>query len=167
MRTGLLVAMLAATSCSVFAKDNPTYCDTNVQCVPLTCDTQQHRCIDPATALELTAVVPAIGPSAGGIRVLIQGKHFQPGMTVGIDGVIAEVTSISVTGDSAIINLPKGKRFCVPVPVRVKNPDGQIVISSTLFKYKVSPANFVAQQSVSLAAKLRRSGRCAFRLRGL
>jgi hypothetical protein len=89
----------------------------------------------PSSPLVL-AVIPARGPTVGGIRVQLDGEDFRPGMEIFFDGnpaVHAEV----IRPTMALCLLPQGRAGIVDVAVR--NPDGQTAVLRQSFTYYNTP----------------------------
>ena len=92
-------------------------------------------------ALELRAVAPAAGPTAGGFELSLDGDNFEIGARVTVGGVEAEQVAVtSPTHLTAI--LPASPGSWGPVSLTVTNPDGQIATRSDLFAYYASQPDF-------------------------
>ena len=89
----------------------------------------------------LDAMSPALGPTAGGVVITVDGTNFQPGATLTIAGAVAtQVSVVSATRITAL--LPAQPGAWGKVAVVVKNPDGQTVSRSDLFAYYASQLGF-------------------------
>ena len=97
---------------------------------------------DLVVPLTLTSVLPANGPTTGGITLQLTGSGFVAGagLEVLVDGVTAsDVTVVSASELTAMLPARPGRRGMVPVTVR--NPDGQEV-QRTLFAYYPGTVRF-------------------------
>ncbi|MBL8113567.1 MAG: PD40 domain-containing protein, partial [Acidobacteria bacterium] len=84
----------------------------------------------------LLASTPSCASSAGGRMVRVQGAHFQPGATVTLDGIAAQVGSVSPTE----IVATAGARAPGPAHtghVIVTNPNGEYFALGNAFTYAV------------------------------
>jgi hypothetical protein len=82
----------------------------------------------------LSAIMPASGPTTGGIMLQLDGQNFEPGATVTIAGEAA--TQVAVTSPTRIsLTLPARPGAFGKVAVVVKNGSGQMVARSDLFSY--------------------------------
>lgn len=145
MRIWLLLGFVATASCSAFAKANPEYCEDTSQCKAGSfCDLQLHHCVLPAGALEVTVIEPPVGARSGGTPITIRGRNFQQGMTVAINGTPTAEVIVSADGASATTTAPYSSGACGPASVKVTNPDGAQVESSTLFRYKMGTLAFTS-----------------------
>ena len=80
-------------------------------------------------------VDPDQGPARGGVRILIQGRNFQPGVALRWDGKIIESRYLGVEQLSTVA--PPGKGG--PISLEVINPDGRSYLFPDAFKYKGLP----------------------------
>lgn len=89
----------------------------------------------------LQEVAPAVGPTAGDTIISLSGQHFLAGATVTIDGIPAPASQwMSSTQIRA--TLPAHPGAFGPVPIIVRNPDGQEASRPDLFSYYASQLNF-------------------------
>jgi alpha-tubulin suppressor-like RCC1 family protein len=85
----------------------------------------------------LMSVSPALGPTAGGTAITIDGQYFHSTATVEVDGVNCPVTSR--TADTQIVcTTPSGS--AATVAVRVTNPDADFAEDPVAFTYLNPPA---------------------------
>jgi hypothetical protein len=131
-----------------FSAGDPQYCSNAGACVaPLQCDLTVNRCVAPTTptpptlpAPLLASVSPARASTAGGTILQVSGSNFVRGATVSVDGQPAVTIFVSATELSATLSMRLGALG--PVPVQVKNPDGQTAAASNLFSYYASTVSF-------------------------
>ena len=94
----------------------------------------------------LSAVTPATGTVAGGIRVTLTGNAFQVGANVGFDGLPAsDVTVVDATS----ITVTTPAHAAGAVDVQVLNPDGQTGTLAGAFTYTTSSAPAIARANPS------------------
>ncbi len=68
-------------------------------------------------------VIPPDGPTFGGEVITIEGRFFQPGATVTLDGAPCTNVMVNMEGTALTCTTPPGERG--PADVVVTNPDGQ------------------------------------------
>lgn len=132
----LLLALLSAGSCqdgggAGSCVEQPDVCGPGQRCSPVSqaCE----AALDPV----LTGVSPALGPTAGGVELVLTGQGFTAGATVRIDGVAA--TQVSVVSETQLVaTLPARPGALGPVPVEVQNPGSPASSRSDLFSYFAS-----------------------------
>lgn len=124
-------------------------------CALLACqDDAGNELATDATTLEaplLNAVSPSLGPTGGGIPLLLQGNNFAPGAEVQVAGILASKVILRSSGELQV-TLPPGTGLLGPVPVAIKNPDGQTASRDDLFLYGSMLEHTVGGHPWSLAA---------------
>lgn len=94
--------------------------------------------VNAVTALSISSITPATGPTSGGINLQVTGEGFQPNATLMIGGRIAPIITMASTAIFA--RLPPGpanEPVALPVDVTVTNPDGTTATKSRAFTYFV------------------------------
>lgn len=86
--------------------------------------------------LEVDRVKPALGPVDGGTSVTLEGRGYEPGMTVTIGGNAATVTSVNAAGTAATVTTPPGAQGVVDVVV--DKPKGESVRARDAFLYQTT-----------------------------
>lgn len=82
----------------------------------------------------ISSIMPASGPTTGGIMLQLDGQNFEPGATVTVAGEAA--MQVAVTSSTHInLLLPAKPGAFGKVAVVVKNTSGQMVARSDLFSY--------------------------------
>lgn len=103
-------------------------------------------------SLVFDSVSPARGPSAGGIKVLVHGRRFDPGMRVSFAGV--ESSQVSLTGEEELTaTLPPSGGKLGLVEVKLTRPDGKEAARSDLFAYYPGQLSFGAPKSYNVDNK--------------
>lgn len=93
------------------------------------------------SAVTLSAVTPAAGPTAGGLEIALDGENFEVGATVLVGGEAA--THVNVTSPGHLTaTLPANFGSWGPVDLTVTNPDGQTVTRGDVFAYYASQPAF-------------------------
>lgn len=96
---------------------------------------------DPGGPPALLSVLPARGPSTGGIELLLEGRGFQPGAAVHIDG--HEATSVQALSPTQLrATLPASPGAWGAVSVVVLNPDGSRLQQDDVFSYYAGQVQF-------------------------
>ncbi|MCA9525136.1 MAG: IPT/TIG domain-containing protein, partial [Myxococcales bacterium] len=85
----------------------------------------------------LEGAEPPIVSRCGGGVVTLVGQSFEPDMQVRLDGVLAEVISVSPDGTRARVRVPPGREG--PVEVVVTNPDGRSGRRPDILAYGIQP----------------------------
>lgn len=136
----LLLALLCAGSCQDGGSgqscvEQPDSCTDGQRCSAVS-----QRC-EPAAGPVLTGVSPSLGPTAGGLELVLTGERFAAGATVRIDGVAA--TQVRVVSETQLVaTLPARPGALGPVPVEVQDPAGPASSRSDLFSYFASRLAF-------------------------
>lgn len=93
------------------------------------------------TELQLDAVSPAYGPTAGNVTLYLDGDGFGPETRVLVDGAVTS-QPLLVSSTRLGFILPENRRAFGKVPVVVQNPDGKRVSRSDLFSYFTAQLEF-------------------------
>jgi hypothetical protein len=89
---------------------------------------------------------PGLAPTFGGIAFSLSGQHILPEPTVTVDGIL--VTDLTMTSPTTLTGtLPAKPGAFGPVPVVLRNPDGQTASRSDLFAYYSSQLSFSSMRS--------------------
>lgn len=88
----------------------------------------------------ISKVTPSLGPTAGGIPIVVDGSNFAPGAVLTIAGL--PVTDLVVSSNSLKGTLPAKLGSYGLVPLSVRNPNDQSHTRSDLFSYYSSVPDF-------------------------
>ena len=86
--------------------------------------------------LEVDRVKPALGPVGGGTSVTLEGRGYEPGMTVTFGGNTGTVTSVNAAGTQATVTTPPGAQGVVDVVV--DKPKGESARARAAFLYQAN-----------------------------
>jgi hypothetical protein len=88
-----------------------------------------------AQPLQITSLLPAVGPALGGTPVLITGAGFESGATVNFDSIALDPTNVNVLTPNVIAIVTPPASGLGTVEVTVTNPDGGIATMTNGFGY--------------------------------
>lgn len=124
----------------------------------LACEKTTSTALDagPTPPPNVTSVLPASGPAAGGTTVSVWGDDFVSGATVYFGG--APLTQVTFIGPKRVTGKTTASSVNGPVEVKVVNPDGQSATLKDGFDYIPPPSERTTVDSCKLVTQTATAG---------
>lgn len=99
--------------------------------------------------LDLYTVSPALGPSGGGLPVVLSGRGFVPGTSVWVGQTALLAEPVTLTSETQLqATLPASPRGCGHAPIELRRPGGIAVRREGLFSYFLQSVKFSAGRAL-------------------